>query len=126
MLVTNQLFAQQKSENADFLEEKYITYKLEESGVDTKGNMKAMKKAIVQVAQQNDTSAIDILLDIYLGYDATDNDVRELAYNTLLTFKTALLPKLSKKIAETEEKYGIQRNTHTDYMDLIALRRKLQ
>jgi hypothetical protein len=118
-------FAQNKSEDADLLEERYITYKLAGDGIDTKGKMKSMKKAINRIALARDTSAIEVLLDIYIGYDATDNDVKELAYITLLQFKPEIFPKLNLRILNAEYKYGIQRNTHTDYMDLMALKKKL-
>ena len=120
------VFAQTKSEDAELLEEKYINYKVSEDGIDTKGRMKSMKKAINRIALARDTSAIDVLLDIYIGYDATDNDVKELAYVTLLKFKPELMPKLALRISQAELKYGIQRNTHLDYMDLLALKKKLE
>lgn len=118
-------FAQDKSEEATFLEESYITYKLAGDGIDTKGKMKSMKKAINRIALARDTSAIEVLLDVYIGYDATDNDVKELAYITLLKFKPDIFPKLNLRIENAAYKYGIQRNMHTDYMDLLALKKKL-
>jgi hypothetical protein len=120
------VFAQTKSEDAELLEEKYINYKVSEDGIDTKGRMKSMKKAINRIALARDTSAIDVLLDIYIGYDATDNDVKALAYVTLLKFKPELMSKLALRISQAELKYGIQRNIHLDYMDLLALKMKLE
>lgn len=126
MFYSSILFAQEKSDDAIYLEERYVIYKVSETGVDTKSSMKSMKKAILRVSEANDTSAIAALLDIYIGYDATDNDVRDLAFITLIKFKQAVFPRLNKLILEAETKYGNQRNMHTDYMDLCDLKKRIQ
>ena len=125
LFISQFVVAQNLSKDAVNLSHSFNDYMASGDMVDSKDNIKAMKKSISKIQKSQDTTAIAILLDVYLKYDALETDIKELSYVALLGFKNQALPKVIVKLNEAEQKYGIQKNMHTDYMDLVALKKKL-
>ena len=126
ILISNFVLAQNKSRTAELLEEKYVIYSVSDDAVDTKPNIKAMRKCLQEIQSSKDTSALDVVLDVYLGYDAINNDIKALSYSVLTSFKNTVLPEVNIRIKLAEAKYGNNRNMYTDYMDLVDLKKKLE
>ena len=94
--------------------------------IDDKDNMARMRMAVEEIRREKLVDAVPVLLDVFLQYDATDNDVAGLARETLVEFGPKSLPAIEYKIAEwTKNNRDTIRETNWEWSALTGLRDKI-